>query len=561
MAWVGICLLVLAAPFETRTALLTLPGQEFSSVELVLLAVVAGWLVAVVRSRERPAWRTPLTTPWIVFVLLMLVAAVASAHRVNALHMVGRLALACVIYVVAVNGLTTPRRRQVVMIAIVAGGAIAAALVVLEYFGVGAVLRWLRLFRPDVSLVGAHVRAGGPFLYPTIAAMYLEVAFAIGLGLLTVAIDAGRVRLTAIATVSIVLIGEAITLTFTRAGLLAMASSLCIVGGLRWRQHGVDRAVLVMVLIGAVITVQLAASRSLESLRLRLTTEGQESWYRADVEAPREMTLAARSRITVPVRLTNTGGNTWDPWAAQPFRLSYHWLLPDADRVVSWEGLRTLFPQRVPPGGTVTLNAHVEAPWHPGRYRLLWDIEQEHRLWFSTEPGSVLAISHAVVTGGVASSGPLPTVPLPGRAVRPGRPVLWRAALRMIADRPLLGVGPDNYRLLYGEYAGIVPSDPRIHSNNMYLEVMAGGGALGFLAFAWLIRRAAQGFREVVFTAGSSHHSPAGAGIAAAGVAIALHGSFDSFLSFTPTYVLIAVTLALATAGSASPITPHAHRV
>jgi len=124
--------------------------------------------------------------------------------------------------------------------------------------------------------------------------------------------------------------------------------------------------------------------------------------------------------------------------------------------------------------------------------------------------------------------------------------VLWRAAARMIADRPFFGVGPDNYRLLYGSYAGIVPSDPRVHSNNMYLEVLAGGGLAGGLAFAWLVWRAARGLRDARRRAVRPHEAMAVAGVAAACAAIALHGTLDSFLSFTPTYVLIAVTLALA---------------
>jgi hypothetical protein len=38
------------------------------------------------------------------------------------------------------------------------------------------------------------------------------------------------------------------------------------------------------------------------------------------------------------------------------------------------------------------------------------------------------------------------------------------------------------------------------------------------------------------------------AGVAAAGLAIALHGLVDSFISFTPTYVLISIVLGLAVA-------------
>jgi hypothetical protein len=254
--------------------------------------------------------------------------------------------------------------------------------------------------------------------------------------------------------------------------------------------------------------------------------------------------MATGARTSVPVSLTNTGASTWDSAASQPFRLSYHWLLPDEDRVVSWEGLRTPFPEPVPPGETVELQALVEAPREPGRYRLLWDIEQEHRLWFSTEPESTLAFSHATITGApIGRLGPLSSLPLPRRAVRPGRMVLWGAAAGMIADHPVFGAGPDNYRLLYGTYAGLARADPRVHSNNMYLEVLAGGGLLAGLAFAWLVWRVGRSVLDGLRRAVRSHEAMAATGIAAACAAIAL---LDSFLSFTPTYVLIAVTVALA---------------
>src|SRR5262249_43932414 len=125
--------------------------------------------------------------------------------------------------------------------------------------------------------------------------------------------------------------------------------------------------------------------------------------------------------------------------------------------------------------------------------------------------------------------------------------------------RPLLGMGPDNYRLLYGQYAGLVPADPRVHSNNMYLEILVGGGLAAGLAFAWLIWRGAQRLRDPLPRAAAPHEAMAAAGIVAACAATALHGMLDSFLSFTPTYVLIAVTLALASTSGGSQ-TEHANR-
>src|SRR5205085_2319874 len=104
-------------------------------------------------------------------------------------------------------------------------------------------------------------------------------------------------------------------------------------------------------------------------------------------------------------------------------------------------------------------------------------IVQEGRLWFSTEPGAVPVMSLATVEGD-SVGGPIVTTPPPRPTVRPGRLVLWRAALRMFAAYPLLGVGPDNFRLAYGVHAGLAGADPRTHSNNMYLEMLAGGGVL-----------------------------------------------------------------------------------
>ena len=126
--------------------------------------------------------------------------------------------------------------------------------------------------------------------------------------------------------------------------------------------------------------------------------------------------------------------------------------------------------------------------------------------------------------------------------------------MRMWSERPLFGVGPDNFRLLYGRYASLRTADPRIHSNNMYVEVMAGTGLVGFAAFLWL------GIRSARSTLHAARAHALGYGIAAACLACAVHGLVDSFLSFTGTYILIAVVFGLASA-SAQGDERHAHRV
>jgi O-antigen ligase len=113
----------------------------------------------------------------------------------------------------------------------------------------------------------------------------------------------------------------------------------------------------------------------------------------------------------------------------------------------------------------------------------------------------------------------------------------------MIAAHPWLGVGPDNFRLLYGNYSPLVRADPRVHSNNMYLEVVAGGGLAAGSCLAWLLWRSGRLARAGVRRSGDG--AVVGTAAAAACAAIAVHGTADSFLSFTATYILFAVVLGL----------------
>ena len=555
-------MLVLVAPFEALRPVVELAGQSLSTVEAALLAAFGAWTVALVSTRTLPTWRTALTLPWLLVLATMLAAALAApSHQGNALNMAGRMSLAFVVYLLGVNGILTSVRLRVVLAVTASAGAVVAVLALLEYFAVDAVLSFLLMFRPWVALVGSQVRAGGPLQYPTIASMFLEIAFAFALGLMLMGMDARRRTAAAIFLVIAAVIGQAIVFTFTRAGLITVASTLAIVAWLRYRRRGLDRGLAALAMVAVVFAVQLLSSRSAESLRLRLTTETTDAWFRADILGPVELNLSTGSRSSVPVRLRNTGGTTLDSSAPQPFQLSYHWLAANDDTVVSWEGLRTPFPVRVAPGSTIALDALVEAPPEPGEYRLMWDVEHRHRLWFSTEPGAALSTTRVVVSGPrVATAAKVYPATLPATVVRPGRGVLWRAAVRLLADHPLLGIGPDNYRLRYGESAGLPTFDRRVHTNNMYIEVLVGAGIVGGAAFAWLCWVVATELAAALRASGGTTLEPATAAIAAAVVAIGLHGLVDSFLSFTATYTLFAVTLALMSASLALHRT-HAHRI
>jgi O-antigen ligase len=80
------------------------------------------------------------------------------------------------------------------------------------------------------------------------------------------------------------------------------------------------------------------------------------------------------------------------------------------------------------------------------------------------------------------------------------------AGLRMWADHPLVGVGPDNFEVHYLKYAETIGTDSRAEqrgAHNLYLESLAETGLLGALAFfgvlwlalagAWRARRRLRG--------------------------------------------------------------------
>jgi hypothetical protein len=560
----GVALLTLAAPFELTAPLLRLPRQSVSNLEAAVMCAFVCGGAAIVWSHQSLDWRTPLTSPWIALLAAMLVAAAVSPiSRVNALHMTGRVTAAFGIYLLAVNGITTSARLRAALSLAVAVGVLVSLLAILEYRGVRPVLIALTAFRPAVSTVGAQVRAGGSLPYPTIASMYLEVVFAFGLGLMLAALDSGRRARVAGLFIALVLIAEAITLTFTRAGLITMATSLLLVGGRHRLQQGSGAGTALVAGLAVAIALLLAGSRSASSMWLRLTSEGQESWYRASVTAPPDIELRTGRLAAVPIAVTNTGRLPWDSEAVPPMLLSYHWLEAGGDRVVTFEGQRTPFAEPVLPDSTASMMVQVRAPRRPGRYRLEWDLVQEGRLWFSTEPGATRTMSRAIVTGD-PYDGPLGSIPPPRPTVRPGRLQLWRAAWRMFAAHPIAGVGPDNFRLAYGRYLGLANTDERTHSNNMYVEMLAGGGLLVAVAFGWLAWQAAA--CAVALAAPAPGIDGPGTalalGLSAAIVAIAVHASVDSFLSFAPTYVLFALTLGCASACvQRKEILTDAHRV
>jgi O-antigen ligase/polysaccharide polymerase Wzy-like membrane protein len=295
-----------------------------------------------------------------------------------------------------------------------------------------------------------------------------------------------------------------------------------------------------------------------EVFRLRLATEGTTAWYGARyAPAETQLTLRAGEERRTEVRVTNAGLKAWT--GAEGFALSYHWFEPGRRRLV--DGPRTPLPRALAQGDGAALDALVQAPPDAGCYLLVWDMVHENTTWFSGQgvaPAAVTAVvgetdarACATAMAGMESAGdPPPTPSAAGHrpSVRlggqPARRELWAAALAMWRDRPWTGMGPDNFRRLYGRYAGRAFWDERVSANNLVLETGATTGLLGVLALAGTL--GAAGLSAVRQARGES-------GVEAAAVlgllaALAAHGVVDYTLGFTGPYLLAAFAVGSAAA-------------
>ena len=527
----SVMLVAAVAPFERA-----LPGSIFgftlTTVELTIAVALAVGAIAWVREPAALVWRTPISLPLAAIVTIAIVsAAAATEFQGNAVRVAARLGTAVLLFVLVANVARSDRAARQIAATLLASASIVGAVAILELAQVPWVLNALKAFRPGFHVVGGQLRATSTMFYPTITSMFLEVAFALGL----VWISSGR-----LAFAGLVITGAGVIATFTRSGLITITLSLALYGVViyfRRRQWGGEHSRLAG--LAAVLMALVLMSRSPQMLLARMSVEGSQDWYGAVYDVPRRLTMRPGSFNDIEVTLSNEGRLTWQSTAEPPFALSYHFLQADSEDVVIFDGLRTPFAQPVGPGDEVLVKARVRAPGYPGTYLLIWDVVQEHRTWLSLEgvyPGRSM-----VSVEGTAVGAPLPSRGrMPSGVMRMPRSVLWEVAFGIAREQPLLGIGPDNFRHTYGRRLGLAAWDERVHANNSYIEVLVGMGVIGLAAMVWLMFAGLQSATRSL-VAVSDARLPMAAASFAACAAIAVHALVDSFVTFTPTYVVFAI--------------------
>jgi hypothetical protein len=282
------------------------------------------------------------------------------------------------------------------------------------------------------------------------------------------------------------------------------------------------------------------------SFRWRASSEGDRSWYEARIVPRRTSLELAPSELSkTAVRVANVGKLTWGSKEKRPIHLSYRWfeLSSEGVRPLDIEGERTRLDAALKPGEALDVDATVRAPGEPGRYVLIWDMVHEHTTWFSDKVGLGspvnVRVGEAIAAGAAVDPDDIRRA-IAEKSWRPGRRELWTIALDLFASRPLLGVGPDNFRWLYGPASGHAVWDTRVFSNSLYVELLATVGLLGFGAFALLMGKALAGLSK---RASSAPHALEAAVLAASLAGFLVHGLFDYLLAFTGIYLAVFVLL------------------
>lgn len=239
-------------------------------------------------------------------------------------------------------------------------------------------------------------------------------------------------------------VGWALCATLSRAGLVAglvAATAVALLAPLLLRREA--RLRWALALVGVVATV--AASPSARS-----------RWFGRDAG------LYAAALVAEPagaVRLENHGTACWRPFGRDRHRLV-------AEDAQGHERAAFDLPERVCPGAALR--------WTPpeGSVRVRFEHHGLHALASVRLGGGDGAAREGQAEAPRHERAPDQARPL-------GRAALWRTAARLASERPLLGWGPDSFRLRKG-------GDPREHANNLALEVAADLGIIGLLALLWL---------------------------------------------------------------------------
>ncbi len=561
--------LVFALPFEYYIA-----GREQSlltSLKLQIVALLATW--ACLRLAEwadrggspaqalRELFPGRLALPLAFFVLIgLLSATLAPEFRGNALRS-GIKAVAGALLALAVADLCrTPRARcspiRGVLLALALAGSCTALLGLGDLAGFRFFSRLVNVFQPNKYFLGDHLRFVSTMEYPNTAGSILLVSICATLAL---TVFPNRVENhPAWKYAALVMLGTqgvALALTYSRGALgatiVAVVVATWCTRNLPWTGRGkLALAGCLVILLGGtayLISVRYQSAGDVSPAVKRIAYYGLEAGKSIETLVPGQ---CYRQRIALQNKSPNE-------WRCGEYGIGYRWHRVDGNQG-SAPQVGAEFSRDLPPASTAEVPVALNTPADPGEYLLIWFVFRNagtlEELKESYSPAILCVIDPA--PSGAGAPAPSETArrylgaineerrSLNGTLV-PGRWELWSAALRMFRERPLLGIGPDNFRLLKWKHMEVPKGDETILANSIYLELLSGTGILGLASFLWLLWAAGRCALAEIRSGGPSSGFVSGYFGIAYLAGLMSHGFVDYFLKFTPTFLVFWLVLGL----------------
>jgi O-Antigen ligase len=567
--------LILGLPFEYY--FYTTTESLYTSLKLQLILFLGCWIVmkiveaatssGSILRRLKPSLPPRLLLASLSYIISQALAAMlATEFRFNAAKASVKAILGVVVLIAAADlsrRATTRRHTGVrLLIALSIAGFCTAAIGLGEHAGIRFFDSIAQIFQAGDHLVGGRPRFRSTMENPNTAAHFLVASLAATIAL-AVRPASGSHRWSGLWFTAAAFQAPAIFLTYSRGALgsaiLALMTAMWVFresfAKKWWRLAAGGTVVLLLAGIGNAVRLRYA------HIQTQAPVAGNRlAHYSLPVTGPvRYLSPGQEHREPIIVR-----NDSLTAWEGKRFGVAYCWY-----RFATWESSALMegatFTSDVLPGEERKVEVMLKTPPREGEYTLVWFISRRDPDIAGVDRSHSIP-QIIIIHDSKNGDAPLPTGEAleqgkllqqerdaQGRHLVPSRWSLWRGAVRMFRERPWFGLGPDSFRLLKWKYMDIPAGDETILANSLYLEFLAGSGAIGLLSLLWLLfemgralwaklRQAMSPTDRVTVFYGVTYF-----------LAFLLHGWVDYFLKFTPTFLLFWISFGVVCASDHDP--------
>lgn len=454
--------LVAQLPAELISPILVAGPLALTNLELTAYLLAACWLASLAaRHLPRPRLSRPAAAVLVVGLAVGVAATAGAMYSAElSAKVLLRIAAAAVAGAALAQVAVEDRGWRVLAPVALAVVLATAAMGLVEHAaGVAASEVIFGAFREEpVILPGGAVRASATLIHPNVAGWLWGVAAVACLAVAS--LSTNRWRIILIGCSLLLLAGLA--LSFSRGALFGTAAASLLAAWLvrgqrdrlaqSWPAASPPPATLrpttihlaAMPLLAAPLALVIGIAASPLYLP-RLTAETPVAWLQATIAAPSAATVAALP-AAVQLTIRNDGSDTWRSTGQDAVMVSYHVYELDGGLLL-WEGSRSPLPHDLSPGAGTTIGAGVATLPGNGRFRMAWDLVQGESGWFPPAAEREASTLVEVNADGLGPPGPPIAQPPPSNPVGSAfsRFELWAVALDMFAERPVAGIGLDNF--------------------------------------------------------------------------------------------------------------------